>query len=162
MTADVNGIIVNDKNAVTVTNSMCVHLDNSVITNPKTENNQVNDLNVNNIIYEISDEGIDKLMNKTENNEINDLDVTTNTIIFETIDEASNENYNDEALDLSLSHNSDCSKRLIDFLQRPPIPKRKGKNITQRKSYAISSLEWKLNEEKKFEQQKNGKKKERC
>ena len=56
MTADVNGIIVNDKNAVTVTNTMCVYLDNSVITNTKIENNQFDDLNVNNIIYEIRDE----------------------------------------------------------------------------------------------------------
>ena len=93
----------------------------------------------------ISDESIDKLMNKTENNEINDLDVTTNTIIYETID--------DEVLDLSISRHSDCSKRLNDFLQRPPTPKRKGKKLTQRKSYAISSLAWKLHEEKKLEHQ---------
>ncbi|XP_076663802.1 uncharacterized protein LOC143366566 [Andrena cerasifolii] len=154
MTADVNRIIVNDKNAVTVTNSMCVHLDNSVITNTKTRNNQVNDLNVHNIIYEISDEAIDKIMNKTENNEINDTDVTTNTIIYETTDEAIDENYNDEVLDLSLSHLSDCSKGINNFLQRPPTPKRKGKKFTQKKSYAILSLAWKLNEENKFSQQK--------
>jgi len=55
----------------------------------------------------------------------------------------------DEILDLSLKH-TDCFKKLKDFLPsyRPSTPQRKRKKFTEKTCFAISSFEWKLNEEK--------------
>lgn len=58
-----------------------------------------------------------------------------------------------EILDLSLT-STNSSKKLRDFLQKPPTPKRKGKKFTEKTSYAISSKEWKLKEEEKINKQK--------
>jgi len=90
--------------------------------------------------------------NKTEINKtyVDDLEMDNN-ITYEnnkTIDKTN------EILDLSFIHRRNCSTTLYQFLQQPPIPERKGKKFTQRKSYAISSLQWKINEKKKLPKRK--------
>lgn len=83
-------------------------------------------------------------INETENNGPDNSGINTNTIVTD-----KSESNDNDVLDLSLSHRSNCSKKLSDFLERPSTPKRKGKKFTKRTSYAISSLKWKLNEKKK-------------
>jgi len=85
-------------------------------------------LNLNNIIHQAE--------NPIENNlEENNM---------ETINEEK-----DEILDLLFKHYTDRSKKLKDFLPRPSTSQRKRKKFTENTCFAISSLEWKLKEEKK-------------
>lgn len=115
------------------------------------ESNVKNDLGINNIIIATGEPKIN--INNLEVNSIVEYNETAydNINNLELNNDLAADKTENNILDLSLSHRKDCSKKLKDFLPRPVTPTRKGKRFTERTSYAISSFEWKLNEEKKLE-----------